>query len=43
MAAPAAATSASPGLPSRSMSQARARLTQHDAFELKWRGGKAGT
>jgi hypothetical protein len=30
------------GLPSRSMSQARARLTQ-DPLELKWRGGKAGT
>jgi DNA replication protein DnaC len=35
--APAAAA-----LPSRSMSQARARLTQ-DPLELKWRGGKAGT
>ncbi len=29
-------------LPSRSMSQARARLTQ-EPLELKWRGGKAGT
>jgi DNA replication protein DnaC len=39
--APASAM-AQGGLPSRSMSQARARLTQ-DPLELKWRGGKAGT
>jgi hypothetical protein len=41
MSAPAA--SATQALPSRSMSQARARLTQQDPLELKWRGGKAGT
>ena len=33
----------SPGLPSRSTTQARARLTQQEPLELKWRGGKAGT
>lgn len=40
--APAAA-SAQGGLPSRSIGQARARLTQQEPLELKWRGGKAGT
>jgi DNA replication protein DnaC len=38
-----AAPASQGALPSRSVSQARARLTQQDPLELKWRGGKAGT
>jgi DNA replication protein DnaC len=41
--ATAASGAAAPALPSRSIGQARARLTQQDPLELKWRGGKAGT